>query len=95
MSDPQVTMARIIAQNVRNRLEPLHGAGEPFAFLTDDQMKRLNIAIRLGIYEALTWMEEGESEYIGWTLAMWPSYAEMPGSPDLEAAYLEFVSGPG
>src|SRR3990167_3249389 len=48
--DPRITLAIIIAQHVRNMLEPLHGDGEQFAFLSDDEMKRINIAVRYAIF---------------------------------------------
>ena len=91
--DPRVTMAIIISQHVRNVLEPLHAAGEPFAFLDNDEMKRINIAVRYAVYEALTWLEE-EPELAAMTLAMFRSdYAERPGSPELRAALERFVLG--
>jgi hypothetical protein len=86
-------MAIIISQHVRNVLEHLHGAGEPFAFLDNDEMKRINIAVRYAVYEALSWLEE-EPELAAMTLATFRrDYAERPGSPELRAAYERFVVG--
>jgi hypothetical protein len=85
----RVRMTIVIAQCVRNTLEHLHGAGEPFAFITNDEMMRINIAVRYAVFEAL----ELDAEVAGYLLSTFPAYAERPGSPELRAAFERFVTG--
>lgn len=102
-------MAWVICQAIRNRLEMFHG-GEALdpenpdaeeGFITDKQMRALNIVIRYTVYEALDAVgmrEDGKlsqqaaAQYCLWQLRTVNPYMEPPGSPELRRAYVE-VSG--
>jgi len=61
----------VVAQSVRNALEPFHGsrAFDPdnpaggAGFISDDQMRVLNIAIRRAAHEALGQVDIAEKAY--------------------------------
>lgn len=102
----------IISQFVRNTLEAFHGGmgNGKEGFLHDEQMKRLNIAIRYAVYKALENIEglpktdkqlmkqaddhkfESPFTWCGFQLGTISDYMELPGTPELEKAYKEFVN---
>ena len=104
----------IIAQAIRNDFENFHGGmGDgKMGFLTDEQMKMLNISVRHTVYKALEMIkglpntpkeldkQMGQYEppspfvYCGFNLTSFDhDYMELPGTPELEKAYKEFVEG--
>jgi hypothetical protein len=92
----------VISQAVRNNLEAFHGGGavdpenpdSEEGFITDKQMRALNIVIRHTIHEALCKIGSDPDEFVPYvsfqinTSAM-GSYMEWPGSPELERAFQE------
>jgi hypothetical protein len=94
----------IVSQAIRNRLEMFHG-GEALdpenpdseeGFITDKQMRALNIVIRYTVHEALTMLSELPDRvatfYCQFQLSSVDGYMEPPGTPELQRAYRE-VSG--
>jgi len=89
----------VISLNVRNALELFHGGGahdpenpdSDEGFITDRQMKAMNIVIRRTVTEAVKRLEDPKdsAEYIYWSLMYINDYMEPPGSPELERAYKE------
>jgi hypothetical protein len=60
-------------------------------FITDRQMKALNIVIRQTVHDAVTRLEHPASadngKFISWSLNYINSYMEPPGSDELKLAY--------
>ena len=93
----------VISLSVRNALEMFHGGGamdpETFdsgrGFITDRQMKALNIVIRHTVSSMIKKLsnasENGEELY--WTLTYVNDYMEPPGSAELERAYEDTKEG--
>jgi hypothetical protein len=92
--------AWVIAQAIRNRLEAFHGGGavDPDnpdsgdGFISDNQMRALNIVIRRAVHEALACLcapidDRDAGRFVQFQLAMVHDYMEPPGSPELEHAY--------
>jgi len=99
----------VVAQAVRNALEAFHGGGatDPEnprsgrGFMTDKQMRALNIVIRHTVYEALGMLhalgskevseedQDRAGQYLWFQLSGVHDYMEPPGSEELEAAYRE------
>lgn len=88
----------VISQAIRNQLEMFHGGGasDPSnpgsgeGFITDEQMRALNIVIRHTVYEALEALhgESTDAAAFAWfQLTTVNDYMEPPGSAELEAAY--------
>jgi hypothetical protein len=89
----------------RNALEMFHGGGamnpenpdSKEGFITDRQMKALNIVIRRTVHKAVTFMSDpvadGTGERLYWYLAPMNRYMEPPGSDELEAAYKKIENG--
>ncbi len=99
--------AWVVSQTVRNELEAFHGGGgiDPDnpnngdGFISDRQMRALNIVIRHAVYEALTRLgaamgDQDAWRFIEFQLATVNDYMEPPGSPELKQAYEE-VTGSG
>jgi hypothetical protein len=101
-------MTWIITHEIRGELEHFHGGGavdpdnpaSDEGFISDLQMKALNIVIRRAVYQAVSRfraMSQGD-EHAAWLcqlqLAQVPEYMEPPGSEELEKAYRE-VTGKG
>lgn len=92
-----------ISLSVRNALEMFHGGGamdpeEPGrneGFITDRQMKALNIVIRKTVSDAVERLENPSenADYIYWTLAYISKYMEPPGSDELKHAYEKIENG--
>jgi hypothetical protein len=95
--------AWVISLTIRNALEVFHGGGahDPEnpdsgeGFITDRQMKAMNIVIRHAVTEAVKHLEHPKDnlDYINWTLAYINDYMEPPGSLELERAYNEIKEG--
>lgn len=98
--------AWVISLSVRNALEMFHGGGakdpeNPDAergFITDRQMKAMNIVIRRTVWDAIQRMRHSTGlfkpeEYIPFTLRYIDDYMEPPGSAELEAAYKAIEEG--
>ena len=93
----------VISLSIRNALEMFHGGGaidpenpgRDEGFITDRQMKALNIVIRQAVSEAVEHLEDPgkNAEYIYWTLAYIHEYMEPPGSEELKRAYEKIKSG--
>ena len=93
----------VISLSVRNALEMFHGGGamdpevpdRDQGFLTDRQMKALNIVIRQTVSEAIERLEHPSKnvDYIYWTLAYINEYMEPPGSDELKRAYEKIKNG--
>jgi hypothetical protein len=93
----------LISLSIRNALEMFHGGGamdpENLAskegFITDRQMKALNIVVRHTVSEMVKKLgdprENGQDLY--WTLAFIHDYMESPGSGELERAYEDIKEG--
>ncbi len=97
----------IIAQAIRNELEIFHGGGaiDPEhpesgrGFITDKQMRALNIVIRRTVHDALRQLrimgtEDADPEeqqragrFCWWQLNGVHDYMEPPGTEELEQAY--------
>lgn len=102
-------MTWIITHDIRGKLEHFHGGGgvDPDnpgsgeGFISDRQMKALNIVIRYAVHEALSRvraMGEGD-EHAAWLcelqLSQVRDYMEAPGSEELEKAYREVTGKSG
>ncbi len=93
----------VISLSVRNALEMFHGGGamdpeEPGrdeGFITDRQMKALNIVVRQTVSEAVEHLEHPSKnvDYIYWTLAYINEYMEPPESDELKRAYEKIKNG--
>ena len=93
----------VISLSVRNALEVFHGGGamdpevpgRDEGFITDRQMKALNIVIRQTVSEAIERLENPSKnvDYIYWTLAYINEYMEPPGSDELKRAYEKIKNG--
>jgi hypothetical protein len=110
----------VVAQAVRNALQTFHGCwafdpddpGSGAGFISDGQMRALNITIRRAVHEALGHtdtarsvarhrrgrkLRPGEQEaldFCEFQLGTIRDYMEPPGSPELEQAYVRYVSEP-
>jgi hypothetical protein len=93
----------LISLSIRNSLEMFHGGGamdpenpdSDEGFITDRQMKALNVVIRHTVSEMLRKLRnprENEQE-LYWTLAYVNDYMEAPGSDELERAYADIQEG--
>lgn len=92
-----------ISLSIRNALEMFHGGGamdpenpdSDEGFITDRQMKALNIVIRRTVGEVVKKLgnpaENGEELY--WKLVYINNYMESPGSDELEKAYADIKEG--
>jgi hypothetical protein len=98
----------VISLSVRNALEMFHGGGamdpenpnpedpdEAEGFITDRQMKALNIVIRHTVSEAVSRLENPgkNAQELYYTLFYINKYMEPPGSAELEAAYKKIKNG--
>jgi hypothetical protein len=98
----------VISLSVRNALEMFHGGGamdpenpnpedpdEAEGFITDRQMKALNIVIRHTVSEAVSRLENPgkNAQELYYTLFYINKYMEPPGSAELEAAYEKIKNG--
>ena len=93
----------VISLSIRNALEMFHGGGamdpenpdSEEGFITDRQMKALNIVIRHTVSEMVEKLsnprENGEELY--WTLTYVNDYMEPPGSDELERACEDIKEG--
>jgi hypothetical protein len=99
----------VVAQAVRNELEAFHGGGaadpenpgNDHGFITDRQMRALNIVVRHAVHEALGQLHalgaedvseedrDRAGQYLWFQLSGVCDYMEPPGSEELEAAYRE------
>jgi hypothetical protein len=110
----------IVAQAVRNALQAFHGCwafdpdnpGSGEGFISDGQMRALNITIRRAVHEALGHAdvarnvaaqprhgnlaprEQEALDFCEFQLETVHDYMEPPGSPELEDAYVRYVSEP-
>ena len=101
----------VIAQAIRNELEMFHGGGaldpgNPDAergFISDAQMRALNIVIRHTVHKALSELDtftrhgaDGKPalDYCDFQMASVSDYMELPGSAELERAYKEIAGEP-
>lgn len=102
----------VISLTIRNRLEMFHGGGamnpeKPTSkrgFITDRQMKAMNIVIRHTVYGVLSALHDPDrvideehgftsGQSLGLTLRYINDYMEPPGSPELEDAYQRIKNG--
>ena len=105
----------VISLSIRNALEMFHGGGamdpenpkpqgESEGFITDRQMKAMNIVIRHKVYEMIDAIahpdvvvdeERGftNGDITHYTLRYINKYMEPPGSPELEEAYQRIKNG--
>jgi hypothetical protein len=93
----------VISLSIRNALEMFHGGGamdpekpdSQDGFITDRQMKALNIVIRHTVSKMIEKLsnprEDGKEIY--WTLTYVNDYMEPPGSARLERAYENIKEG--
>lgn len=110
----------VVAQAVRNALQTFHGCwafdpddpGSEAGFISDGQMRALNITIRRAVHEALGHTDTVRSvarhrrgrklrpseqealDFCEFQLRTVHDYMEPPGSPELEQAYVRYVSEP-
>jgi hypothetical protein len=110
----------VVAQAVRNALQTFHGywafdpddPGSEAGFISDGQMRALNITIRRAVHEALGHTDTARSiarlrlrrklrpseqealDFCEFQLTTVHDYMEPPGSPELEEAYVRYVSEP-
>jgi hypothetical protein len=110
----------VVAQAVRNALQTFHGhwafdpddPGSGAGFISDRQMRALNITIRRAVHEALGYTDSARGaatqrrrrkprpseqealDFCGFQLGTIRNYMELPGSPELEEAYVRFVWDP-
>jgi hypothetical protein len=94
---PLTAQAIVIAGAIRNELEMFH-AGD--GFITNPQMKMLNIVIRHTVHEALVKLaaaQRGDDRamvYCSFNMAMFnPDYMEYPGSAELDDAVKQIKTG--
>jgi hypothetical protein len=106
--------AWIISLSIRNELEMFHGGGamdpehpnrkNPRGFITDRQMKAMNIVIRHKVYEILDMMANPDvvlderldvtnGSALSFTMHYINDYMEPPGSEELEQAYRRIKNG--
>jgi hypothetical protein len=105
----------IISLSIRNELEMFHGGGamdpenpkpedESEGFITDRQMKAMNIVIRHKVYEIFNAMANPDivlderlgvtnGSMLSFTLNYINEYMEPPGTPELEEAYQRIKNG--
>jgi hypothetical protein len=104
----------VISLTIRNTLEMFHGGGamdpehpnrkKPRGFITDRQMKAMNIVIRYKVYEVLSAISNPDrvideklgftnGQSLGFTMHYINDYMERPGSPELEEAYQRIKNG--
>jgi hypothetical protein len=95
----------VISLSIRNALEMFHGGGamdpenpdSERGFITDRQMKALNIVIRKTVNDVITRLRHPESdnnaEKLYLTLRYISSYMEPPGSTELKLAYDRIENG--
>jgi hypothetical protein len=93
----------VISLSIRNALEMFHGGGamdpeDPSidrGFITDRQMKALNIVIRHTVSRIVKKLSSPSenAEELYWTLAYVNDYMEPPGSDELEGAYEDIKEG--
>lgn len=95
----------VISLSVRNALEMFHGGGamdpenpgSEEGFITDRQMKALNIVIRKTVHDMITRLDDPKSgdngQVLSWTLNYINSYMEPPGSDELKLAYERIKNG--
>ncbi len=94
----------IISLSVRNALEMFHGGGamdpenpdSKEGFITDRQMKAINIVIRHTVSEAVMRLSNPTDENVEanyWTLTYINDYMEPPGSDELKLAYERIENG--
>ena len=110
----------VVAQAVRNALQTFHGCwafdpddpGSGAGFISDGQMRVLNITIRRAVHEALGHVDTARNvatqppgrklharqqealDFCEFQLGTIRDYMEPPGSPELEQAYVRYVSEP-
>ena len=110
----------VVAQAIRNELQTFHGCwafdpddpGREAGFISDAQMRVLNITIRRAVHEALSQVdaargvarhrrrrkprptEQEALDFCAFQLGTIREYMERPGSPELEEAYVRYVSEP-
>lgn len=87
----------VIALSIRNALEMFHGGGamdpdnpgSEEGFISDRQMKALNIVIRRTVSKAVALVSHpvDNAEQLYWTLHYINGYMEPPGSDELERAF--------
>jgi hypothetical protein len=99
----------VVSQAIRNQLQYFHGAGgvDPDnpesgqGFISDAQMRALNIVIRCAVHEALGMLGlrggrpddvAGCLDYCRYQLATVRPYMEPPGSPGLRQSYREVTT---
>jgi hypothetical protein len=104
--DTDQYMVWVVSQAIRNALELFHGGGayDPEnpdsgeGFITDKQMRALNIVIRRTVYDAFDALALLENptrnkregvDYCLFQIRTVNDYMEPPGSPELEEAYNE------
>lgn len=93
----------LISLSVRNALEMFHGGGamdpenpaSKEGFITDRQMKALNIVIRHTVTEMVKKLGDprDNAQVLRWTLTYIHDYMEPPGSRELERAYADIKEG--
>lgn len=99
----QQFQAWVISLSVRNALEMFHGGGamDPETcdteegFITDRQMKAMNVVIRHTVSEAIERLAQPEknAQELFYTLFYINEYMELPGSPELAQAYERIKNG--
>jgi hypothetical protein len=95
--------AWVISLSIRNALEMFHGGGamdpeNPDAeegFITDRQMKAMNIVIRKTVADAVEMLENPEENGAHIVMALFGrnDYMEPPFSPELDAAFTDIEAG--
>lgn len=93
----------LISLSIRNALEMFHGGGamdpenpgSEEGFITDRQMKALNIVVRYTVSEMVKKLSDPREngQYLYWTLNYINDYMESPGSDELERAYEDIKEG--
>lgn len=82
--------AMLIAAQVRVALEQFHAASEPDAFISDEQMAKLNPVIRQAVFDALQIVEDtsgsgrsqrGTQNLLGQIQPYWEPPVERPRDP--------------
>jgi hypothetical protein len=100
---PEEIQSWVISLAIRNALEMFHGGGamdpenpgSEEGFITDRQMKALNIVIRKTVADAVDRLRHPEENaaHIAWALFSRNEYMEPPYSPELDAAFDEIEAG--